>query len=222
VTPDGRARVQASPAGDSNDNKVLQRFSKAVLKVAPDAGGAPVAAVALAPIDPELVLPGWDRGVELAPLLVPGGIGAHKWADRRLLAGAEADAAPRVPLLLDEDGEVLEASRGNLFAVYEGVLCTPPADGRILPGITRSRVLRIAAALGMPVREGAVVFERLAGAAEVFLTGAIRGIEPVRACDGVFAGSEPRMTSVLSRELRRWWRSDHDQPGGGAPDAERA
>src|SRR3954462_13247265 len=144
--------------------------------VAPDDGGAPATAVALAPVDPGSVLPGWDRGVELAPLVVPGGIGAHKWADRRLLAGAEADAAPRLPLLLDDDGAVLEASRGNVFAVYEGVLCTPPADGRILPGVTRARVLLIATALGIPVREEPVALDRLAGATEVFLTGAIRGV----------------------------------------------
>jgi hopanoid biosynthesis associated RND transporter like protein HpnN len=42
VTADGRARVQVTPAGDSNDNKVLQRFTRAVLKIAPDASGAPV------------------------------------------------------------------------------------------------------------------------------------------------------------------------------------
>jgi hypothetical protein len=42
TTPDGRARVQVAPAGDSNDNKVLKRFTKAVLNIAPDASGAPV------------------------------------------------------------------------------------------------------------------------------------------------------------------------------------
>jgi len=42
VTPDGQARVQVSPAGDSTDNKVLQRFSRAVLKIAPDASGPPL------------------------------------------------------------------------------------------------------------------------------------------------------------------------------------
>ncbi|MDB5447318.1 MAG: hopanoid biosynthesis associated transporter-like protein HpnN, partial [Phenylobacterium sp.] len=42
VAADGRARVQVSPTGDSNDNKVLQRFSKAVLRIAPDASGAPI------------------------------------------------------------------------------------------------------------------------------------------------------------------------------------
>jgi uncharacterized protein len=42
VTPDGRARVQVSPKGDSNDNGVLKVFSKAVRAVAPDASGPPI------------------------------------------------------------------------------------------------------------------------------------------------------------------------------------
>jgi hopanoid biosynthesis associated RND transporter like protein HpnN len=42
VTPDGQARVQVSPSGDSNDNHVLKRFSRAVLKLAPNASGAPI------------------------------------------------------------------------------------------------------------------------------------------------------------------------------------
>jgi uncharacterized protein len=42
VAKDGRARVQVSPRGDSNDNAVLQRFSKAVRRIAPDASGAPI------------------------------------------------------------------------------------------------------------------------------------------------------------------------------------
>ena len=42
VTKDGRARVRVSPRGDSNVNAVLQRFSKAVRRIAPDASGAPI------------------------------------------------------------------------------------------------------------------------------------------------------------------------------------
>jgi hopanoid biosynthesis associated RND transporter like protein HpnN len=42
ISADGQARVQVSPKGDSNDNKTLERFTKAVLKVAPNAAGAPV------------------------------------------------------------------------------------------------------------------------------------------------------------------------------------
>jgi para-aminobenzoate synthetase / 4-amino-4-deoxychorismate lyase len=180
------------------------------LTVAPDERRMLAATVVLAPVDASLVLPGRDRALDLAPLVVPGGIGAHKWADRRLLAGAEADAAPRVPLLLDRDGAVLEASRGNLFVVDDGILVTPPADGRLLPGVTRRRVLELAEALDIPVREDAVGFDRLWEAAEVFVTGAVRGIEPVRARDGAGVGSEDRITATLSDELRRFWALDDD------------
>jgi branched-subunit amino acid aminotransferase/4-amino-4-deoxychorismate lyase len=183
------------------------------LTIAPDDQRGLTAAVVVAPVDAALVLPGPDRGLDLAPLVVAGGIGAHKWADRRLLASAEAEVAPRVPLLLDRDGAVLEASRGNLFLVHDGVLVTPPADGRILPGVTRRRVIELAAALGIPVREEAVPFDRLRQAAELFLTGAVRGIEPV-------VGPEEETTAALSRELRRFWSLEHHLPRrGGAVDA---
>jgi hypothetical protein len=42
IATDGRARVQAAPRGDSNNNKTLRRFSKAVLRVAPDGSGPPI------------------------------------------------------------------------------------------------------------------------------------------------------------------------------------
>ena len=42
TTPDGRARVQVFPKGDSNDNATLVRFSKAVQAVASDASGGPI------------------------------------------------------------------------------------------------------------------------------------------------------------------------------------
>lgn len=40
--PDGRTRVQIFPSGDSNDNRVLSRFTEAVRTIAPDATGLPV------------------------------------------------------------------------------------------------------------------------------------------------------------------------------------
>jgi hopanoid biosynthesis associated RND transporter like protein HpnN len=42
VAPDGQARVQVFPKGDSNDNKVLVKFAKAVRGVAPNATGTPI------------------------------------------------------------------------------------------------------------------------------------------------------------------------------------
>jgi hopanoid biosynthesis associated RND transporter like protein HpnN len=42
VAADGRARVEAHPKGDSNNDKVLRNFADEVLKVAPHATGAPI------------------------------------------------------------------------------------------------------------------------------------------------------------------------------------
>ena len=41
-TPDGRARVEALPKGDPNDNETLRSFARAVLAVQPDAIGGPI------------------------------------------------------------------------------------------------------------------------------------------------------------------------------------
>jgi para-aminobenzoate synthetase / 4-amino-4-deoxychorismate lyase len=183
-----------------------EELARLRLTVVPHPGGTLVADVVVARVDPSLVFPSRDRGVELAPVVVARGIGAHKWADRRLLAGLEAEVAPAVPLLLDADGAVLEASRANLFVVVDDdALVTPPADGRILPGITRARVLQLADALDVPVREEAIALGSISTATEVFITGAVRGIEPVRACDGAVVESGDRITAELSRELDRLW-----------------
>ena len=85
--------------------------------------------VRVADVDEALVFPSFDHGIEVAAVTVPGGIGAHKWADRRLLEQAESDAGAAVPLILDADGTLLEGSRGSLFLVRDGVLWTP-AGGR--------------------------------------------------------------------------------------------
>jgi para-aminobenzoate synthetase/4-amino-4-deoxychorismate lyase len=157
------------------------------------------------PVDAALVFPAFEAGVELAPVLVPGGIGAHKWADRRLLERAETELAPAVPLVVDTDGEPLEGSRGSLFLVSGGIVITPPADGRLLPGITRAQAIEVARALGLEVRERSVDAAELAAADEVFLTGAVRGVEPVRRCAGVGEWDSGELTARVAAELRREW-----------------
>lgn len=48
TTPDGRVRLQVFPSGDSNDNRVIQRFRSAVAGVTPSISGLPVATQAAA------------------------------------------------------------------------------------------------------------------------------------------------------------------------------
>jgi len=112
----------------------------------------------------------------LEPFTLPGGLGEHKWRDRRLLDALAASARGAVPLLIDTDGCVLEAAHANVWIVEGGELITPPADGRILAGTVRAAVL----ASGRGAREGSIDLERLAEADEVFLTSSISGRHPAR------------------------------------------
>jgi para-aminobenzoate synthetase / 4-amino-4-deoxychorismate lyase len=114
-----------------------------------------------------------DRPVALEPVLLPGGLGAHKWLDRRLLAPRPSGATA---LLCDRGGEVLEAAWANVWIAEDGVLLTPPADGRLLPGIARAAVLAAPAAHGYPAaREERLGLERLRAADAVLLTSALTG-----------------------------------------------
>jgi anthranilate/para-aminobenzoate synthase component I len=152
---------------------------------------------------------GWDTaplppepppgGFLLSPWLLPGGLGARKWRDRRLVDHLDA-SAPGVPLLVDGDGSVLEASWGNVWAIEGDRLVTPPADGRILPGVTRARLL----ALDLEAVEDELTLERLRAADGAFLTSALRGAVPAH----VEGGAPPHpLVSTLADALLHHERS---------------
>ena len=175
------------------------------LDVAPRADGRLAPSVRVAEVERALVFPAWERAVTLAAVVVRAGIGAHKWSDRRLLDQAQSDVGAALPLVLDADGDVLEVSRGNLFLVRDGALVTPVCDGRLLPGVARSRILEVAAAEGIPVRQRTVSRNELAEADEVFASGSVRGVEPVQAYEDVRQWKEGALTRVISARLRRLW-----------------
>jgi para-aminobenzoate synthetase/4-amino-4-deoxychorismate lyase len=109
-----------------------------------------------------------DGPLEPELLVLPGGLGAHKWVDRVLVAGRE-------PLIVDLTGEVLETGSGNVFVVEGDRLATPPADGRILPGVTRAQLMR-----EQEVAEEPIDLQRLCEADDVFVTSSIRGRQRLR------------------------------------------
>lgn len=84
-------------------------------------------------------------------------------------------------LLFVDRGVWTESTRGNLFVVRAGVLCTPPLDGRILPGITRARVLAAARVLGVPTREAPVP---VGPVDESYLSSTLKEMAPLVAVDG--------------------------------------
>lgn len=115
--------------------------------------------------------------VDLVPVLLPGGLGEHKWADRSALRGPRPGASW---LLCDRGGEVLEAAWATVWLREGDRLVTPPADGRLLPGIRRARILADPSVAGARVAaEERVDLARLAAADEVLLSSALR-VVPAR------------------------------------------
>jgi para-aminobenzoate synthetase/4-amino-4-deoxychorismate lyase len=169
-----------------------------------------------AAVDPRILFPGRGRGAELRGLPLPGGLGGHKWADRSALpplgdpdagsvrAGADHSGAT-MPLLLDGGEEVLEAGWANVFAVHREILTTPPADGRILPGVTRAIAIEIAREEGIETVERPLHRRDLLAAEEVFLTSSVRGVMPACALDGVPLAAGDAVSRRVADGLRRRW-----------------
>jgi len=172
--PSGRLRITVRPVGGP-----LQATVEVVPIALPPAPQSPV---------PQSTVPGATPTVTLRPVTLAGGIGAYKYRDRRLLAELNAQAQTgqgQHVLLTDETGELLETDRANVFAVMDGVLLTPPADGRLLPGTTRAAVLRAAHAHGIRTGQKPLTLDELSQASEIFVTNAVVGVLPVTAVETV-------------------------------------
>lgn len=123
--------------------------------------------------------------VALQPVLMAGGLGAHKWRDRRLVERDRAGATAPTPLLVDADGSVLEAGWANVWLLDGDELITPPADGRILPGVTRARLLELASGLSLRAREEPIPLQRARAAPALFLTSSLRLAVPASLAPGL-------------------------------------
>jgi para-aminobenzoate synthetase/4-amino-4-deoxychorismate lyase len=191
-----RRQASAFPVGDFR------------LRMSVGPSGCPT--VTVRPVTPE------TTASRLVPVLLPGGLGAHKWSDRSSLAHLPPlGERGSDPLFVDGDDTVLETDRANVFLVNDEGVHTPRLDGRILPGVAREAVLDLLRRRGIPVHERNLTVADLAGAAEVFTTNAVRGVVPVTHCRGVGQWPVGRTTSWLSALLQDRWRVPN-QPAAGA------
>jgi branched-chain amino acid aminotransferase len=95
-------------------------------------------------------------------------------------------------ILLDEHGNVSEATGENVFWVKNGVVHTPPVSSPILEGITRDSVLQLARRAHIPVVEDSCNREGVYLADELFLTGTAAEVTPVREVDCITIGHGAR------------------------------
>jgi D-alanine transaminase len=102
---------------------------------------------------------------------------------------AAAEAGAVEALLYLPDGTMTEASHSSFFWVSEGQLCTTPHDANILPGITRTVVVRLTERARVPVRECYLKRDALAAVDELFLTGTTTEVLPVTRVDDRMIGT---------------------------------
>lgn len=108
-------------------------------------------------------------------------------------------------VVLHREGTVTECSASNLMMVKDNILYTHPANHLILHGITRAVVLRLAHALGIPVREEAFTTEQLLEADEAFITGTTVEVTPILQVDGqaIGNGTPGSITIKLQSEFEK-------------------
>ena len=100
-----------------------------------------------------------------------------------ILASSDArNAGYDEALLLDCEGYLAEGPGANLFFEKDGVLFTP-AQGHILPGITRSTVFEMCREIGVKVEEGRFTAEDLFEADSAFFCGTGAEIIGIQAID---------------------------------------
>lgn len=132
-----------------------------------------------------------------------------------IMAKIEAiDAGVPEALMLNESGEVAEATGDNIFTVKDGTLMTPPAEAGILLGITRAVVMHLASKLDIPTVEQAMTLDQLYEVDECFLTGTAAEVIAVTRVDErtIGDGAVGPVTLQLLQAFRGFIITDEEVP----------
>lgn len=122
-------------------------------------------------------------------------LAAAEWDDVSLLDPEIAEG-----LLLDTDGNVIEGTRSNLFAVSRGELITPELTRCGVAGVQRDRVIEWAIQHGMPLQIRNAGLEEVLHADELFLVNSIIGLWPIRELE------QHRWTTFpVAMQIRKTW-----------------
>jgi branched-chain amino acid aminotransferase len=121
---------------------------------------------------------------------------------RNVLARAEAeDQGADEALLLNQRGEITEGAATNFFCAQDGVLCTPPLTGGLLPGVTRAAILEICRTLKIRTVERPITPAEVRVCEGAFLSVSTMGIVEAISLDGV----ETRRTPLIPELRKAYW-----------------
>ncbi len=114
------------------------------------------------------------------------------------------------------DGKVTEGTSSNVYMVKDGSILTTPLSNRILPGITRMAVERIAGELQIPFIEAYFTPEDMLQADEVFITSTTSDIMPAVRIDdeNINGGKTGPVARTLNEQLMTMMQPQKKYKGG--------
>jgi branched-chain amino acid aminotransferase len=116
--------------------------------------------------------------VTYAPPRLLDGIKSLSYGANMLATRLAKEAGADEAILVTPHGRVLEAPTRAIFAVFGGVLRTPPLSDHILDSITRRALLEV-----MDVDEAPITLDDLVGAEEAFLASTTHEVLPIHRVD---------------------------------------
>ncbi|UWR25594.1 branched-chain amino acid aminotransferase [Sulfitobacter sp. S223] len=108
-------------------------------------------------------------------------------------------------LVADAIGNVAESASANVFMVKDGEVFTPVPNGTFLAGITRARHMVNMRAEGLKVHEAVLSFEDFHAADEVFLSGNMMKVTPIKAFDDTTYRVGGNGNPVTQRVREMYW-----------------
>jgi len=96
-------------------------------------------------------------------------LASREWQDTEYAEG----------LMLDQQGNIVEGTRTNLFMIKDGKLTTPDLSQCGVAGIMRANILELACRLGLQNEITTINSEQLLQSDEVFVTNSLIGLWPV-------------------------------------------
>lgn len=195
-----------------------QNWHWGVLRVTVSRGSGPRGYAPPQPAKPRIILRAERLARDCDDLLPPAELtlAGTRWASQPALAGlkhlnrleqvlaaGECQAAGSdEALMLDQAGQALSVSAGNLFAVQDGELVTPPIRDSGIAGTRRRLVIeQWAPALGLPVREQSMELAQVETADELFYSNSLVGLRPVASLGGVRWRDHPICESLFRQYL---------------------
>ena len=131
-----------------------------------------------------------------------------------VLASQHAIDAGCEDAILHRDGVVTECTAANLLMLKDGEVRTAPADGHIVPGVTRNHFLRLARENGIPVREEAFTVEEAMEADELLIVStSVHGVRIVEIDGKPVCGRDAALARRLQTLFRTYFYASVHQAG---------